>query len=168
MSTPVYTIIRGRAPANRHETGRIMDVTYHDVVVAPHSPLRLGQVVHVYNLEPNPNRPAPHHHEPRQYIASRTDVRGRIVGIRAMEKNLLELVVKNTLPRSATMYAYLTVSYLEGITISLKRWTWLATWIARKLLQETRRVPVDRGAIILHSRGDGIRMRDDSDDDNDE
>ncbi|KAH9891233.1 hypothetical protein C8Q73DRAFT_667175 [Cubamyces lactineus] len=148
-STPVYTIIRGRAPANRHEAGRIMDVTYHDIIIAPKSPLRLGQTVQVYNLELHPDHPTLRCQEPKQYMASRTDIKGEIVGIRAVEKDLVELIVKNALMRSATMYAYLTIPYQEGTTITLGKWMWAAVWLARRLLRETRRVPLEKGAIVL-------------------
>ncbi|KAL1938743.1 hypothetical protein VTO73DRAFT_11346 [Trametes versicolor] len=107
-----------------------------------------------------------------QYTASLAGVEGEIVGVRAMELAVTELIVSNKNPRSTIEWAYLSVQHLEGVTVALGFWRAVWRTISLPFLPHTRHVPLERGDIIARERigggGRGIPSDDGGNSESDE
>ncbi|KAJ8490051.1 hypothetical protein ONZ51_g2531 [Trametes cubensis] len=121
---------------------REMEVAFLDVPILPTSPIELGSYVCIAILEPKPPtvaRMANYRDEPR-YTAYTSDIRGRIIGIRAMEPEVTEFVLKNDNDDLNTKYAYVAVPHVEGTMVCLPWWARVVRWTlhALDLVAQTR------------------------------
>lgn len=154
MTTPmtIHAIERGRAPSNLPRSIRILETANFDVVIAPPSPLHIGQLVQINSLDeatiPEEGRGGARNQP--WYTSTPADIRGRIVGIRAMELAVTEFIVRNEINQSMVEYAYLTVQHIHGVTVAMGTWHWIARTALLPLLPHTRHVPIERNAVILH------------------
>ncbi|KAI0329236.1 hypothetical protein GY45DRAFT_1212320, partial [Cubamyces sp. BRFM 1775] len=133
--------IRGGAPANRQ--GELRDVTYLDVVVPPPTPLRVGQTVTISALRDRYTTPRAQLQATRHLIANPLELEGRIVGVRSLERKMIELIVSNNHATSTTAYAYLAAPLALGTTVDLGPWGNLAVRALRPFLAETREVRLE-------------------------
>ncbi|KAL1944956.1 hypothetical protein VTO73DRAFT_2576 [Trametes versicolor] len=150
--TPILSKERGRVPISQPRGGRYTENVHFDVTAVPRTPLRIGLRVHIIALTelPNPftdeyNTDAPCYH------AEPTEIEGRIIAIRAMEKEITEFVIKNEHDRSTTKYAYLTVEHDQGVTVHLNTWRRAMRHILLPFLLKTRYAPVEPDAMIAAS-----------------
>ncbi|KAI0650595.1 hypothetical protein C8Q79DRAFT_923822 [Trametes meyenii] len=148
---------RGMAPVSNMKGRRGTQVTYHDIPIIPETPLSIGQRICLYTLKgvENPfgrgqgvdngeGEPVP------CYTISVTGVAGPIVGIRAMDQKIVELIVRNDrMERSMVAYAYITVKNLHGVTTNLPMWRRAIAATGILGAGETRDVPLEMNAIVL-------------------
>lgn len=148
-SITVYTKTRGRAPACLPNSDRILDVAFLDVAFPPPVPLKIGQHVRINTLTLRGDQGPIHYPgEVVAYTSESADIAGRIIGIRSMEKAVTEFVIKNEIYHSQTEHAYLAVPHIEGLTVSLNVWQWIARSILSPILPDTRRIPFDDTADV--------------------
>ncbi|KAJ8457595.1 hypothetical protein ONZ51_g11438 [Trametes cubensis] len=151
MSIIVYAKKRGRVPVNKKGRGRITDIAYLDVVIEPPLPLQIGHRIHIYTLSNYPDKDQPQFDDLKKYRAERATMEGIVIGVRTAEPEVVELVVKNTIPATTTEYVYLTIPYVEGTTVTLGLWRWAAATLAGFLTQGKRHMQLDRKAIVYHN-----------------
>ncbi|EIW64003.1 uncharacterized protein TRAVEDRAFT_16231 [Trametes versicolor FP-101664 SS1] len=147
----VLGIQRGSAPANVPNRTRAFYTDQIDVVIPPNTPLRVGERVKIYTIEQisDPFGRTQESESDRTYQAEPLGVVGRITGVRAMERETTEFIVSNENPRSATAYVYLTIQHVQGETVDFEYWRRILRWLMQPMLATTRRVPMERGALVL-------------------
>ena len=145
--TTVMAKVTGRTPTHAVGNDQERYITYMDVPILPTAPIEVGSRVRVIYLEPKPREVArtPNHRREPKYTAYTSDVRGTIIGIRTMEKEVVEFVLRNENEESKTRYAYMAVPYEEGATVRLslamKAWRWLM--LALVPVPWTRKIPTE-------------------------
>ncbi|KAI0646195.1 hypothetical protein C8Q79DRAFT_926221 [Trametes meyenii] len=118
--TTIYARCRGEAPALPPGEFRMVDVKFFDVVVPPTLPMTVGQWVRVNKIVEN--------QEYSPLVANNhcrtkwSGVEGPIIGVRTIERSLVEFVVKNETPRSLVSHAYVAIPWIEGVTTRLEWW----------------------------------------------
>ncbi|KAI0654340.1 hypothetical protein C8Q70DRAFT_926078 [Cubamyces menziesii] len=145
--TPITLLakVSGRTQSHPTHVDRNPNITYLEAPILPTSPLEVGSRVQVVFLEPKSRsiaRSMNYRNEPK-YNAYTSDIRGRIVGIRAMEAEVTELVLKNDNAESSTEFAYVAIPHLEGTTVRLSTWMKVVRWIVITLSPRTRRIPIE-------------------------
>ncbi|OSD06060.1 hypothetical protein PYCCODRAFT_1422984 [Trametes coccinea BRFM310] len=148
---------RGVAPTGAKNCARLLEVAYYDLVIVPARPIGVGQRVYISKLKKLPNRYAGPHTPPPQYESCRTDIQGKVVGIRMAERHFTELIVENEITRSLTTTACVAIPHIQGVTIDLNGWWWVLRTTLKFLLPETRRIPMEYDAIVIP---DDIEWRD--------
>ncbi|KAJ8454387.1 hypothetical protein ONZ51_g13051 [Trametes cubensis] len=116
-ATVVYVERRGRAPRNRRNETRIAEIVYFDATVRPEEPLHIGKRVQLRELKKTPADGIDD--EEDEYVIMGTGVEGTIIGIRAVEKETIDFVVKNDCAWSMTELAYLTVDRSDAGAVHL-------------------------------------------------
>ncbi|KAL1948372.1 hypothetical protein VTO73DRAFT_12447 [Trametes versicolor] len=149
--TLVLGIQRGSAPANIPNKSRSFYADQIDVVIPPKTPLRVGARVKIYSIEEisDPFGRDDEEGTHRTYQAEPLGVEGTITGVRAMEREVTEFVVRNENPRSATAYAYLAIEHTQGKTVYFECWRRVLRWLMMPTLDTTRRIPTEREALVL-------------------
>ncbi|KAL1945537.1 hypothetical protein VTO73DRAFT_2388 [Trametes versicolor] len=147
--TPILSKERGRVPISQLHGGHLTENVQFDVTAIPRTPLHIGIAVHIIALTELPNPFADEYNEEAPcYHAQPTEIEGRIVAIRVMEREITEFVVKNENTRSTTKYAYLTVEHDQGVTVHLNMWRRALRYILLPFLLKTRYAPVEPNAMI--------------------
>ncbi|KAH9898258.1 hypothetical protein C8Q73DRAFT_663998 [Cubamyces lactineus] len=142
-ATPIFAQTRGRTLAHHIHSSRIRDIVYLDVLLVPETPIGIGSKVQIHTLEQLDRTALNARGNEPKYIAHHSDIEGTVTGIRTMEADYVELILKNEDKWSATEYAYLAMAYEEGLTVALPWWVVLARWLLRPFLPNTRRIPLE-------------------------
>lgn len=145
----VYAKERGRIPADLPNCDRILDVALFDVTIPPPTPLRIGQEITIKaltNEDETSSLPSPR--TPAQYDAVASDIAGRIVGIRSMEKTTTEFIIQNNVPHALAEHAYLSIHHIEGVTVRLSWWWWALRMVLLPLLPQTRHIALEQDVDI--------------------
>ncbi|KAI9065659.1 hypothetical protein FKP32DRAFT_1567561 [Trametes sanguinea] len=140
---------RGAAPANAPHSARPMKVVLYDAVIIPRKPVKIGQRVCISNLTKMPDRYTGPYKAPPQYESMRTDIAGKVTGVRVFEKGFTEFIVECDVPSSLVRTACVAIPHIEGVTVEISGWYRLARMLLLPLLPETRRIPLEIDAIIL-------------------
>lgn len=146
-SITIYVRERGSVPAQLPNSARPLVIAFLDVVIPPPTPLGTGQHVRVNALI---RRKAKNQHptSPVRYWSEPIDVEGRIVGIRAIELDIVEFVIRNDVYHSPVEHAYLAVKYVPGATVNLTLWQWAIRAALLPLLPRTRTAPLENDVDI--------------------
>ncbi|EIW64972.1 uncharacterized protein TRAVEDRAFT_16879 [Trametes versicolor FP-101664 SS1] len=144
---------RCRIPVGDPTSLRALQNIHYDIPIMPRIPLYVGLLVRVIPIQPTtPAAGESPDEDPRTapptYTAAATSVAGKIIGIRTLERNTVELVVKNDDISTRTAYAYLTVHHAEGKTVHLPLGLRAIRAVSRPFLQKTRDVPIEHDAVI--------------------
>lgn len=143
----VHALERGRAPSSLPRSTSIQETVAYDVIVAPLSPLRIGQRVQVRALRWI--RSAEGEWEGRsKYESVPTDVEGQIIGIRTMELAVTEFIVLNETDQSEVKHAYITVQHIQGKTVALDIGRRILRTAMLPILPHTRHVPLQKHITI--------------------
>ncbi|OSC98164.1 hypothetical protein PYCCODRAFT_1375788 [Trametes coccinea BRFM310] len=140
---------RGVAPIGEPRCARLLEVVSYDMVITPARPIKIGQRVSISRLERTPNRYDGPFTPPPQYESCRTDVQGRVTGIRALERHFTELIVRNENPQSLVAVACVSVPHIQGITIELESWRWIFRTVMAPFLPSTRRVAIEWDPVVI-------------------
>ena len=126
------------------------EIVYLDVPIIPTSPITLGSSVQIYALELNPRRSFSAHEscDDAKYMARPMNIHGTIMGVRTMDPEVTELVLRNNDEQGKIKYAYISLPHVEGVTIRLPMWMRLLRWIVVKLVPRTRRIPLEPLAAL--------------------
>ncbi|KAH9855822.1 hypothetical protein C2E23DRAFT_812071, partial [Lenzites betulinus] len=147
----VYVRERGRAPVSHPTNGTHTSVAYYDMVTTPPTPVQVGTHLRCRTLR---EVPTPFAH-PQQYMSEDPGVEGTVVSLRAMDKEVVEFVVKNETPWSTTEFVYLAAPYAPGITTKLTILQWiLHAILCIFTLAEVRRIPSLPWTAIVDSNDD--------------
>ncbi|KAH9850141.1 hypothetical protein C2E23DRAFT_861420 [Lenzites betulinus] len=134
----VYVRERGRAPTSHPTNGTLTSVAYYDMVTIPSEPVRVGAYLKIKTLREVPTPFA----VPQRYSPEEPGVEGTVVSLRAMDREVVEFVVKNGVPWSTTEFAFLAAPHIPGITTRLTIVQWILHFIlCTFLMGETRRIP---------------------------
>lgn len=154
MSTTVLAKHKGNDPTEGqyHHTAAV--VAYYDVPIPPRVPLHIGQRVNIHTLHDNSDL-YPEDATTPQYFATEAGVEGEITGIRAMEENITEFVVRNEVALSDVVHAVLAVKHIEGVTVRLGTWKRLLRATVLRPLQGTRSIPLELNAVVTPRNTDG-------------
>ncbi|KAL1941468.1 hypothetical protein VTO73DRAFT_7285 [Trametes versicolor] len=149
--TTIHALERGRAPANLPRSGRVLETANFDVVIPPPTPLHIGQRVKINALSVinEPDWEEGGRGTQTWYASTPADIEGRIVGIRALELAVTELIVLNEVKQSLVEHAYITVQHTNGATVSLGIWHRIMRTLLLPFLPHTRHVPVERNAVVI-------------------
>ncbi|KAH9858726.1 hypothetical protein C2E23DRAFT_855507 [Lenzites betulinus] len=140
----LHVKVRGTAPTYNPQSFIWKHITWCDVMVVPETPIKIGQrvcLVEIAGLDESPGEDA----DPEDIETRELGIEGEVVGIRTMEKEIVEFIVENDTRRSMTERVYLTVEYAPGETILLDSWNGIAHLLASALGRVTRRIPAIRG-----------------------
>ncbi|KAJ8502107.1 hypothetical protein ONZ51_g161 [Trametes cubensis] len=143
----VMARVNGRTPTHTGRGDQDRYVTYLDVPILPTSPIEVGSQVRVVYLEPKPREVArtPNHQREPKYTAYTSDVRGTVIGIRAVDAEVTEFILENANEDSKTKYAYMAIKHDEGTTVCLslgmRVWRWLT--LALTHAPPTRKIPIE-------------------------
>ncbi|OJT14556.1 hypothetical protein TRAPUB_8889 [Trametes pubescens] len=149
--TTVLAKGRGEAPAE-DPLRPSLTITFFDVPIVPRTPLHVGQLVHVLSLKPCDGLFPGEGEKPQRYIAYDSGIMGRIVGIRSMEENITEFVVRNEAEWAREAYAYLAIKHIPGVTVKLGAWKALLRSTIRRPAKATRDIPIEADAIVYRDR----------------
>ncbi len=147
--TLIFGKERCRVPVNDPAAYRERENIHLDVPLAPHKPLRIGLYVHIHEIHPTSPADGEDEELPTSYTSTATGIEGKVVSVRAMERTVTELVVKNDDQGARTKYAYLTIHHEDGVTVHLAMWLRVLRKLLLPTLPETRHVPLERNAILL-------------------
>lgn len=142
-ATPVSTIIvreRGQAPTYNPANMAWKYAAWFDVAVVPKTPITIGQRVKMRGITGVDEGQDDEEAEPLPTRASDLGVEGYVEGIRTLEKNTAEFVVKNEIEWSMIELVYLTVE-LTAETVALSWKHWAAHKIISWTSEATRRMP---------------------------
>lgn len=146
-SVLVYTTERGRTLTHLSRSVRpAAEIAILDVVTPPTTPLSVGLKIAVHTVTRWRNGDGT---ISEQYAAEPAGIVGRIVGIRTVELAVTEFVVSNDDLSSPIEQAYLSVQHIHGVTVDLGAWRTILRTLALPILNHTRHVPLDHGAIII-------------------
>ncbi|KAH9892718.1 hypothetical protein C8Q73DRAFT_687309 [Cubamyces lactineus] len=155
----VYVRHRGQLLRGERNETRIAEVGLFDVTITPKRPLRVGSRVRLMRLD---NRPDPDNGDYIRIEAActveDTGIEGDIVGIRAAEMNVVELVVRNEKDWSMTELAYLSVRRASGVTVELGALVNLLLWVLGWVLVAGREIPTEDANVVINAelpRGNG-------------
>lgn len=154
MSTTVLAKHKGNDPTEGQHHPIAAVVAYYDIPIPPRTPLRVGQRVNIHTLHDNSDLCTEMPETP-QYFATEAGVEGEITGIRAMEANITEFVVKNEVAFSDVTHAVLAVKHIEGVTVRLGVWKRILRATVLRPLPDTRSVPLELNAVIIPRSADG-------------
>ncbi|KAI0645433.1 hypothetical protein C8Q79DRAFT_872946, partial [Trametes meyenii] len=115
----IYTRYRGGAPASPPGEYRRVDVGFYDVAL-PSLPMEVGQWVEIVKIKEGQEY-SPLEAE-NHYRTQKTGIEGPIIGVKAVESDLVEFVVRNETPGAIVSHAYLTVPKIDGVTMHLEWW----------------------------------------------
>lgn len=149
--TTILAKERGAAPAE-DPFRPTRTITYFDVPIAPLVPLHVGQAVHILSLFPCNGLFPGEGESPPRYTAFDSGVRGRVIGVRAMDKNITEFVVRNEAEWAREAYAYLAIKHIQGTTVKLGAWRALLRSTIQKPGPATRDIPLETDAIVYRDR----------------
>ncbi|KAI0334082.1 hypothetical protein GY45DRAFT_1382800 [Cubamyces sp. BRFM 1775] len=141
--TTILALVRGRTLSHKIQSSRILDIVYLDVIFPPTAPLELGAKVQVCTVEKQDPTAENIRSNAPKFTAQQSDVFGTLVGIRSMEAEVTELILRNEDEWSATEYAYLAIPHVEGLTLSFPWWLRALRWLLKPLLPDTRRIPLE-------------------------
>ncbi|KAL1944261.1 hypothetical protein VTO73DRAFT_3446 [Trametes versicolor] len=148
----VFALERSRLPAHSAGSYKTSENILYDVPIAPRIPLHIGLLVRIAAILPAHPQALPAAGESgggsTYYTATETEIVGRVVGVRTMERLTTELVVKNENAATAAAYAYLTIHHEEGKTVHLPLWIRTARAVFRRGLANTRDVPIEQDAVV--------------------
>ncbi|OJT03431.1 hypothetical protein TRAPUB_5850 [Trametes pubescens] len=121
---PSTILVKPRATiATQNPHSPKANISLFDVVIAPRIPIQVGQRVQLLALDPCddlfPSRSLP---TCSHYTTMETGVIGVVEGIRAMEEEVIEFVVKNNNSTSSTTHALLAVQRIQGKTVKISLW----------------------------------------------
>ncbi|KAI0361158.1 hypothetical protein OH77DRAFT_402102 [Trametes cingulata] len=151
MIATLYAKERGSAPADDpHKPSTI--ILHYDIPVVPHVPVQTGQKIRIVRLIPSP-MPITSHNDPQPpfYTVQETGIVGTVITIRAMEKTVTEFVVRNENDQSPVSAAYIAVEHLPGTTVRLSLCESLIRLALSPFLPSTRRIPIERNAVVLRN-----------------
>lgn len=148
----VFATERSRVPIGDPAAQSPVTNAHYDVPIMPRIPLHIGLAVSITALHrcrnPSPTPEADLDEDTPCYTSVETDVEGKIVGVRALEKNITELIVENRDRTTATAYAYLAIHHVEGKTVHLPLWLRALRATLHPLLPATRDIPIETDARI--------------------
>lgn len=155
----IFARERSRIPTEDANGRRTLYNIHYDIPIAPRIPLHIGLLVRVIALEASAPTPSDGNElntapagrwedQPPHYSATSTNIVGKVIGIRSLEKSITELVVKNEDSTTTTAYAYLAIHHAEGRTISLPLTMRILRAVLSPLLLATRDVPIEGNAVI--------------------
>ncbi|KAI0327203.1 hypothetical protein GY45DRAFT_1257504, partial [Cubamyces sp. BRFM 1775] len=157
----VYVRHRGQLLRGERNETRIAEVGLFDVTITPAKPLHVGGRVRLMRLD---NRPDPSHGDYIRVGATctveDTGIEGDIIGIRAVERKMVEFVVRNEKDWSMTELAYLSVRRSRGVTIELGALMNFLLWVLGWCLVVGREVPTEDTDVVIAAelpRGNGWR-----------
>ncbi|KAH9856126.1 hypothetical protein C2E23DRAFT_857165 [Lenzites betulinus] len=136
--------VRGMAPTHNPRNVAWKHIIWCDVVIAPPAPIAVGQRVVLKKVNGFDESPGAEEINWDDLETVDLDVEGEIVGIRTIEKEVVEFVVRNDKKRAMTELAYLTIENSPGETVILDGWDWLALKLITFLDGATRRMPAIR------------------------
>ncbi|KAH9859088.1 hypothetical protein C2E23DRAFT_693013, partial [Lenzites betulinus] len=133
-------IKRGAAPSLHPPALRQQYNIWLDVVITPETPISIGAVVKIIRLKPT-NRNT-YDDAPTRYTAETTGVEGRVLEMRMVEAEVLELLVSNDNKRSSIDFAHLAIKYAPGLTVKMGWTTRLRLAILSSMLNSARTIPL--------------------------
>ncbi|KAI0650252.1 hypothetical protein C8Q79DRAFT_886907, partial [Trametes meyenii] len=140
----IYTRHRGGAPASTPGEYRMVDVSFYDVAL-PSLPMEVGQWVKIVKIKEGQEYSplvAENH-----YRTQETGIEGSIIGVKAVERDLVEFVVRNETPRSIISHAYLAVPRMEGVTVRLEWWRRILWALLAWTIPKVRTVQLEDNAV---------------------
>ncbi|KAJ8489859.1 hypothetical protein ONZ51_g2683 [Trametes cubensis] len=139
---------RGRTPSYPRSGGRILDVVYLDITIPPPAPIQIGDKVQIYSLERKKRTRTAQPNGPK-YTAHATDIRGTVMGIRAVDEEVVEMILRNEDYLSTTEYAHLSFPNNNAAMTDTPWWVRILGWALKQLgAAPTRRIPVEGRELV--------------------
>lgn len=153
----MYGTARGRLPKANNTGARYRDMACYDVIVIPDAPLKIGERVEIRPITEVEGRNGRNGIQgARHYVVERAEVKGKIVGIRAMEKEVTEFIVKNDEWMETAEHALVSVQHVQGVTVDLGWWGRLVRWALSGWALTLRRIPLETEFVLIER---GVRTK---------